>query len=141
MSSDSEREWIEDRFSHASDAYDRAVLWLSGGAAALSIAFVDDIASDTVEARGLTLTAWILLALAVMLITASHLVAVLATKVAADRLKARGVEDQARYDQLTAKINRRNRYAAGLSIAAGGSLGLGLIALGIFAYENLPTTT
>lgn len=133
MTTDPNDEWIRNRYAYASDTFDRTVLWLSGGAAALSITFAADIADGSIDGRGWALGAWISLALAVVLITASHLPAALAARAAAERRR-----DQDRWQELTAKMKRRSLTALGLSIAAGVALATGLFLLALFSYHNLP---
>lgn len=136
MDADPDRAWIQDRYRYASDSFDRAIVLIAGGAATLSVTFVDRLLAKAPRLTFLVLMAWIALAGSVLAITMSHYPAARAAMLAAERYKAKmaGLST----DDLSLAIDARNRMAMRLSVLAGILLAVGLFLLAVFAYTNLP---
>jgi hypothetical protein len=66
------RQWLVTAHQSSSQAYDKAIMTLAGGALAISLTFIHDVAPHPVR-RNLLVLAWLLLALSLLLILVSHL--------------------------------------------------------------------
>jgi len=72
MSEDAYRQWLVEAHQKSSDAYDKAVMTLAGGALGISVAFVHQVAPNPTHKTWLA-WAWGLLAVSLLLIFLSFL--------------------------------------------------------------------
>ena len=120
---DDHKAWLRDALHQESQGYDRAVLAVSTGALALSIAFVGDIAPHP-SARWLLALAWLALASSVATVIGSMLASQHAIRAEYAR-ETEGPESLA------------GRMTGALNILSGIALALGATLLAIFAIVNL----
>lgn len=105
--------------------YDRTVLSLAGGALALSITFMRDIAGDSPRAVVLLGLGWLALIISMGLIVSSFPISKLAVEM-------RWIHDQQKGHELSNKAWRR-------SLRAGVFLAVGILLVAAFALWNLIT--
>ncbi|HEX6299299.1 MAG TPA: hypothetical protein VF148_02395 [Acidimicrobiia bacterium] len=103
--------------------YDRTVLSLAGGALALSVTFIRDIAADQPRLPVLVGVGWLALILSMGLIVSSY-------PISKHAVEQRWNHNQKRGDLLRERAWRR-------SLAAGVSLSLGALLVAAFAWLNL----
>ena len=122
------REWLVQAHHTASQDYDKAVMWLAGGALALSITFVHDVAPQPTR-ESLLAYAWGFLAASLVLILSSFLTSQVALARMIDHVdRAEPPEDAPRgWRKVTYSLNG----ASGLALV----IGIGLLAK--FAFYNL----
>jgi hypothetical protein len=72
MAEDAYRQWLVEAYQKSSDAYDKAVMTLAGGALGISLAFVHQVAPHPTHKAWLAWT-WGLLAVSLLLIFLSFL--------------------------------------------------------------------
>jgi hypothetical protein len=142
-------EYWEDRSSliaghrEAAQSFDKAMLTLSGGALALSLTFIHDIAPQPV-AEGWLLAAWIFFGLALIATSSSFLASQYAMHHELVRLDAEFVTNTTNIDEAVrlearAAAKRKNRLdglTTILNISSLASFGLGAVCLGWFVWMN-----
>jgi hypothetical protein len=67
MAEDAYRQWLVEAYQKSSDAYDKAVMTLAGGALGISLAFVHQVAPHPTHKTWLAVS-WVLLAVSLLLI-------------------------------------------------------------------------
>ncbi|MGH8525794.1 MAG: hypothetical protein ACREXY_16795 [Gammaproteobacteria bacterium] len=112
----------------ASQDFDKTLLTIATGALALSVAFVDKIASPPIEGAGWIIAAWILFAGSILNVLASFQTSMEAIADYIDQLDAG--------DDLS-KDTAPKRWTRRLNSFAAGSLVAGTVALVVFAAINL----
>lgn len=91
---DEYRQWLVQAEQKAQDDYDKTVLTLSGGALAISFAFVKDIIGDKpIEQSWLLIGAWIAWAASTMVMLTSYYVSRLALRKAIEQCDDRSIEE------------------------------------------------
>lgn len=128
MTSLEERRRLIASHQDASDAFDRALMTLSAGSLALSIAFVKDIAPDPVAVWPLKLS-WILMGLALLFIVTSFAMSVQVHKQLID-----GIDAKRSYDDEPWWVRSGVSWLNGLS---GGGFVAGAALLILFAMKNV----
>jgi hypothetical protein len=109
----------------ASAAFDKAIMTLSGGALAISLTFIHDVAPHPKRQR-LMLTSWSFLAFSLLIIVASF--------IASEHASWRAL---AAYDAGTAHPHGWGTFVAILNIIAGAAFIAGVAFLVAFAVYNL----
>jgi hypothetical protein len=112
---------VQQQYDALHFAYDRTVLAMAGGALALSVTFVSQIAPEVVDSWKLG-WAWAMLVASLLFIALSYIPSIRAH----------------RRELMSMDHKWLGRIADGLSIGAGLLLALGLGSLAWFAFTNLP---
>jgi uncharacterized BrkB/YihY/UPF0761 family membrane protein len=118
-----ERKRLTDLHEKATDAFDRAVMTLAGGALGISLAFVHDVAPKPRHTWVMGLS-WLFFALSLLLILGSFLTS--------ERATVSMVDKWDREEEI-----ERGKWTDYLNWGAAGALILGVILLVIFAWLNL----
>ncbi|MBL8693168.1 MAG: hypothetical protein JNJ88_03650 [Planctomycetes bacterium] len=126
------REDLVEGRQQAQTSYDRAILTLSAGAMGVSLTFLKDIAGGgrAVQVRCSLVASWISLTLAVLFVVLSFVLSRRSFDVAIKNL-----DSQRNLGNLGGRFARWTEISNAL---AGISFLVGLVALCIFAYANLP---
>lgn len=142
-------EYWEDRTSmiaghrDAAQSFDKAMLTLSGGALALSLTFIHDIAPQPV-AEGWLLAAWVLFGLALVTTSSSFLASQYAMRRELARLDADYIANTTNIDEaarrkaslIAGQKNHLDVITTILNISSLVSFGLGAVCLGWFVWMN-----
>jgi heme exporter protein D len=126
MAPDAYREMLVAAHQKSSESYDKALMTLAGGALALSITFLHDIAPKPVH-KGWLAWSWALLALSLLLTVASFL---LSQKAILREIAKRDAHD-------ASPANRWTRGTTTLNVLSGLLFILGVSCLVRFAFYNL----
>lgn len=120
MSSNDDRNRLIASHQSASDAFDRALMTLSAGSLALSIAFVRDIAPNP-ESVWMVKTSWVLMGLALLLIMGSFVMSVEVHRRLIDCIDGdRRYEDEPKWTRCV--VSYLNRLAGLVFVAGAGFL-------------------
>jgi hypothetical protein len=122
---DSYREVLVEAHRRSSEAYDKAVMTLSGGALAISLTFIHDVAPQP-KHKGWIAWSWGLLALSLLLILVSF--------VASQYAIGRQIREVDRLRVL--QWNLAGRMTAGLNFASGLAFIAGVTCMVRFAWFN-----
>lgn len=130
--SDNEDEKYLDRvyeaFFESSKQFDRQIIYIASGALALSFTFIKDIVDlDLSKYKWLLITAWILLAIVILLNLVSHYLSIQALN---KKLEFFHVENEVESDKL-------NKWVKGINLTMTSFLVLGIVLIIIFVGINI----
>ena len=127
------REHLVSAGQKAIETYDRTLLTLSGGALALSLAFIRDIAPAPVSRPKFLLWAWVLWVVALLITVGSFYISHLALTKAMAQVDDETIHERSQGGRWTTVVKVLNPVA-GLAFMAG------VVLIVCFAYANLKVT-